>query len=439
MCSICGEKMTSLHRHLQRHGLTSEGYRSQFPDSPLDSPALLRERSSTQKLLMKEKRHQTRRNLKLARWRPGEKPVRHWEIVLHLVKGNTAIEIGAIVRRQPQVVRQICSKLGLSQAPRRYDLGNLFKLARMAKLYSATGLDRESFASCFGAPPQLVRRIVDRPSQRRVSPSQAGVIVKARDEIIHATYEITRNKGKNRWSPGSHAVLRSLVPDFPRVFASLRNILAKSRRFLRNDPSAGIEQWQDWLCQQARLEVAGLLPAASFARFLPLAAELSQFIEPRLSELRMRGRLWRMSTDILASRFKVSASVISHGVYARPLPPRDVRNWILRTSLRQSGASSTSPASALSASDHAAAPPNKGGRPSKRSDKTLWRIRVIAALKKLDRWSEENFTLVYPDTPASASANARAHASRHKHLVLNWEQHLTVADAEAILQGPKPA
>jgi hypothetical protein len=293
---------------------------------------------------MKEKRHQTRRNLRLARWRPGEKPVRHWDIVLHLVKGITAIEIGAIVRRRPEVVRQICSKLGLSQAPRHYDLGDPFKLARMAELYSATGLDRESFARCFGVPSLLLRRIADRPLERRVSPSHAALIVKARDEIIHATYEITRRKGANRWAPGSYGVLRSLVPDFPRVFASLRNLLSKSRRFLRTDPSAEIEQWQDWLCQQARLESAGSLPGTSFVRSLPLAVELSQFIEARLPELRTEGRLWQMSTEILAARFNVSAFVINHCIYAHALPPRDVESWILRTRLRQWPSSIPSPA-----------------------------------------------------------------------------------------------
>jgi hypothetical protein len=410
--SDCGAKVGTLAEHLRRlHDQTSAKYREAFPEAPLFSRAS-REKLSTAGRLPRE--------IKSLRHHPGESPTRPWTIAALRVAGKTAAEIAKIIGRQSDSVRHVCLRLQLPKCG--YDLGSQVTIGRVAKLFRATGLDRKSFAHHFGIPERLASEIYPRFANRRLTPVHAGPIIEARDRLIRQIFERNRNGGERRWLvPSIAGTLRALVPDLPQVSATLRALLAQSRAYLRKNSGAQREQWQDWLCEKERLHL------------LPLAVELWPFIEDKIQALRTRRDLRKLGTEILASRFGVSLSVVHHSGATRPPQAERIERFILRTQHSRPGA----PAAAVE--EPRSASQNKGGRPAVMSEKTLWRISVIAALKKLNRWSEENFKLVYPDTPASASANARAHASRHKKRVLNLEQRLTVADAEAILQEPKPA
>lgn len=286
--------------------------------------------STAGKRAKREVRGLARRDMSSVRSHPGQKPARDWSIVRNRVEGKTTVQIGRIVERRPGWVQVMCRRLGLTAAPCGYDLGNSMTWERLARLYEASGLQRGQFARFFGVPSGLIDGISRaRATLRlRVGAAHAASIVKARDEMISEVYRLNRDsRGSRRWTPSAARILRSLIPDFRGVSATLRDLLAQTRRFLKQLPEAGAEQWQDWLCEQARREVRGLIPGKRFTNFLPLAAELSDFID--LSALRTRGDLWLLSMEILAARFNVSSRVTSHCEGEHPLRPRDVERWIL--------------------------------------------------------------------------------------------------------------
>jgi hypothetical protein len=425
--SGCGAKAKSLTpAHLRElHKMTTAQFAKEFPDAPLASLAL-REKFSA---ILRS----APRRFPLVPGHPGEAPLRPWLIVDPASKGKPYAEIGRDLNRRPETIRKIAYNSFGMAAPRRHDLGTAVTNARALKLLEATGLDSRRFGEIFGISRGLAMEILrPRSAGYRIGRAQAEAIITARDRLLRDIASLAQ-KTAHRWGPNSTRMLRSMIPDLRAICRALRTGLAVTRRFLRRNPEASIADWQDWLCSEARGEIERGTRVRPFASFLPLAAELSQFIAPEFAALRSRGRIVYVAARILAERLGVTYSHCIHAERARPLSPPEVKSWILEARHSRHGA----PAAAVEEPRNASQ--NKGGRPAVMSKKTLWRISVIAALKKLNRWSEENFKLVYPDTPASASANARAHASRHKKRVLNLEQRLTVADAQAILQEPKPA
>jgi hypothetical protein len=255
------------------------------------------------------------------RHHPGESPTRRWTIASHRVAGKTVAEIGKIVARHSDHVRHVCLRLQLPKCG--YDLGSPVTIARVAKLLRATGLDRKSFAHHFGIPERLASEIYPRVANWRLTPDHAAPIIDARDRLIRQIFERNRNGGERRWSvPSAAGTLRALVPDLPQVSATLRELLAQSRAYLRRHSGAQCGEWQEWLCETERLHL------------LPLAVELWPFIEHKIQALRMRRDLRKLWIEILASRFGVSSSVVHHSGAAQPPRAEEIERFILR--IRQS-------------------------------------------------------------------------------------------------------
>jgi hypothetical protein len=300
-CAVCGARGKGLGSHVRVHGLTTSQYREKFPDTPIDS------------LATRQKRRAARPNMELARTHRGEKPTRYWDVAKLLVGGKSAAEIGTSIGRGPVRVKTIARKLGLSCRPSRYDLGVRLTRAQLANLQQATGLDGPSFEIRFGVPSWLIHGKSARAKQI-LSPRHAEAIIAARDKIISDVYRLAQNKGRGRYTGSSPKVLNSLVPHFPQAIATLRGLLADRKERSR-------EEWQDYICEQARTR-------AGSASVLALAVELSPWIEERLNELQKRQDLWRLAVEILASRFGVSSSVASEkNVRVRP---REMERLILR-------------------------------------------------------------------------------------------------------------
>lgn len=338
ICRVCGAKLARITIHLPRlHDLDAERYWKQFPGAPLVSSRLRTQLSAGGKRAKREFRGIARLDMSSVRSHPGQKPARDWSIVRNRVEGKTTIQIGRTVERRPGWVKVMCRRLGLTASPCGYDLGSPMTWERLARLYEASGLQRGQFARFFGVPSGLIDGMSRATLRLRIGAAHSASIVKARDAMISEVYRLNRDRGgSRRWTPSAARILRSLIPDFRGVSATLRNLLAQTRRFLKQAPEAGAEQWQDWLCEQARREIAGLISGKRFKNFLPLAAELSDFID--LSALRTRGDLWLLSMEILAARFNVSSRVTSHCEGERPLPPRDVKSWILEAWHSRAGA-----------------------------------------------------------------------------------------------------
>jgi hypothetical protein len=307
--SGCGAKVGTLAEHLRRrHAQTSSQYRAAFPEAPLIS------RTSREKLSAAAR---LPRKIKSLRHHPGESPTRLWEIASLRVGGKTASEIAKLTGRQSDHVRHVCLRLRLPKCG--YDLGSPVTIGRVAKLFRATGLDRKSFAHHFGIPERLASEISAHAADRRLTPARAAPIIDARDRLIGQIYERNHNGGERRWSvPSAAGALKALVPELPQVSAMLRALLAQNRAYLRNNPGAQCEQWQDWLCEKERLDL------------LPLAAGLWPLMEHKIHALRTRRDLRKLWIEILASRFGVSSSVVHHAGAARSPRAEEIERFILR-------------------------------------------------------------------------------------------------------------
>jgi hypothetical protein len=339
ICRVCGAIKKKLARHLKQfHKLTAEQYRTQFPGCPLTSSAIRRKTSADQKRLKSELRHRAYPGMSSVRGHRGEKPLRHWLVLCLIVQGKNAVEAGKILNRDNDTVLYIASELNLQCASSRlYDFGKPMTYAYGLRLQMALGLDRETFASLFGMPRLLAYRIsVRHLANSRIAHAHARSIIEVRDWFIRRIRELAgkhRRGGPNSTRVDSTRFLMAALPDLPRTYVSLRQILVRSRQFLRNAPEAGIDEWHDWLCAQARLETGGRLPGNLFTKFLPFAPEISQFVEEKLAALRAPGGSVRqLAAEILASRLKVSSSLIRHCNEKRPLPPSDAEHLILTTS-----------------------------------------------------------------------------------------------------------
>lgn len=402
--SGCGAKAKSVTPgHLMsHHKLTTEQYLRKFPGAPLISLALL------------QKLRTARPDMRLGRAHRGEKPTRRWNVAKLLVAGKSPGEIGNSIGRSIARVKRIGRKLGLSSRPARYDLGVRLTRAQLAILQKATGLDGPSFASRFGVPQWLTHGKAVRAKQR-LSPDHALAIITARDKIISDVYRLAQNKGRGRYTGSSPRVLNSLVPHFPQAIATVRHLLAE--RKVRS-----CEDWQNWICEQAATHHDGSISV------LPLAIELSPWIEQRLGKLDKRRDLWRLAVEILALRFSVSSSVASEK--SRSLPPSEMERLILRLDRDQRA---TQPGSAAAPAKETQKR-NRGRQEGSTSEDTKGRLNLIAALEKLGRPLRSNSSVIYPDAPASAETNTYSLASRNRKAIDSLKEKLTPSEAEALLR-----
>lgn len=326
----CGAKLRTLTEHLRRiHSVSAPNYELEFPGSPLDCAKTRRKKSVNGRRQTRSLRHRARRNVRWVQGHPDEMtPLRAWSYVELLTDGKSVAEVRKTLKRSKTRVNQVAGMLGLSAAPCRYDLGTPVTSAHAAGLCEASGLDVRSFARIFGIPRELTQAVVNKPNDRRLGPAWGCEIVNARDGLIS---DLAAQKRNWRW--GRHnlrGVLRSLLPDLRQKYRLLLAIFRRTARFLQADPGAGIEKWQDWLCDQSRLENAGDLPGnLLFTRFLPFAREISAFVEQKLGALRTGYRPSRLALDALAWRLKTTSVVIGYCGKSEKFDPSPVPREVM--------------------------------------------------------------------------------------------------------------
>jgi hypothetical protein len=320
----CGAKAKSLTpAHLRKlHRLTTAQYAKLFPGAPFLS-------SAVREGLGAKQRGRPRRNWRNVPGHPGEGRLPLWLVADGTVHGKPFEAIARSVRRHTDTVRHYASGLGLGSGWRRFDLGSRVTNGSLLRLIEATDFDSRRFAEEFGIPRWLAAESL-KPSAANydVSPTHANSIIDARDRLVSELDRLSRSTS-HRWGPNLSKCLRSLVPELPHICRTLRNGLALSRDYLRANPKASIEDWQDWLCDETLRENEQGRRAAPFAAFLPLAVELSPMIEAELGSIRSNGRIVYVASRILGERFSLGYSVVLQGERARRLPPLELKASIL--------------------------------------------------------------------------------------------------------------
>lgn len=319
----CGMKMQRLgEAHLHHyHRLTVADYRARFPGASLTCSDLRDQISSDS---------QKKRG-------PYRLRVRDWTIAVDVAAGKQPAQIARERGLSLNYVRRRARALGLEFG--RHDLGRRMTNACVLRVLEASGLDLGTFANIFG----VTRRTASEISQIRNAEHCAARewIHKFIDERYKRIREIAELACKpGRHSTNSNRALVTLFPEFREMCGLLRKVLSRTRKFLRQPGhlNLAIEDWQDWLCREARAEIAGrplrdikpLLPGMSFRNFLPLAPEISEFLEPHLGGLRDQGKLSSVVKHVLGPRFGIGPSVIFRAQWARPLSIADMQDVLRR-------------------------------------------------------------------------------------------------------------
>jgi hypothetical protein len=414
----CGRRVARVDAHsLPSHGLNADGYRLQFPGAQLRSVVLGTDITRRRKRVGKGLRGRARHGAS----RGHQKSARRWDVVCRIVKGDRSSEIAKLLKNNHSAVLSMARKMGLSVC--RHDFGEVADRPYVAGQYEATGLDSRDFASFAGiSQAQLYDISVPTLRAFRTPPAIAASVFAWRDGFI---LELARNHRKGRHSK-LRQTLNSFFPTLRRKRDMLIAILKQSREFLRQAPGAGAEHWQDWMCDQAGRECAGLLPGDRFTKFLPFAPEVSPFLGENLSKIRAGAQLTPLALGALASRINVGRHIVERCARrgARPLTPRQMRDLILittlarRTAARSAGAKVSKP---------------RGGAPRGPRKSTLLRIEVMAAARVQKLGPKDCYaTLLFKGTPERQYARCYGFSSEYESSISSRASEITSETATDI-------
>jgi hypothetical protein len=375
VCRIedCHVRRGRLPWHLRIfHKMKTAEYQRQFPGAPLECAAL-RESKATAGRARKGTLH-------YSTW--GGKPRVEWQILRGVVEGKSAVEIGRDVARGKERVWAIAGELGLHAPLCYYTLGSLVTNAYVADLQKSLGMgmDLPSFAQLCRVHPSKLRPI-SRPKYAGHLGRFAPAVIETLDRVIREIYKRARKPGQRRLNTARF--LRSVVPNLPELAATIREILAQSRDFLGEHDQRGLTDWQSWLCEKAQDETESGT-SGPFSRFLPFAPEIYEFVEAKFPSLRSPrgGDLWAITSELLAARLGVSASVARNAELVRPLEPDEIRLILSKTPevWRPESAAPAAPVSGKSARR----PGSPGPEPTPFELTTWYRIGLEVERKKRD-------------------------------------------------------
>jgi hypothetical protein len=334
ICRVCGAPWKNLGpKHIPLlHGGTRK-YRSQFPGAPIMCSSKRAELSSQQ-----ERDAWRLRNDPNAGNRYLTGDLRDWVFLcLHL---GEPVNIEEKLLRGHRFSRRVWRKvrhMGLhlealgKGGPGRRDLGELATNGWVKSLRGATGLTAREFAEWSNSDPKVVNRSGRR---YRIASVQADLIIRARNTFLGQIAELAQRPGR-RWNPSLARVLRSLIPYLPEKWLLLRTILRETRSYFQNYPGSQIEDWQNWICNQARGEKKGFIAGNLFRRFLTVAPAVCPFLDKKAMTMPpLRGReavntleALRILAQILG--IPASANAIADCSTALPHSPIEVRNLVI--------------------------------------------------------------------------------------------------------------
>jgi hypothetical protein len=410
ICRLCLRELPQLAMHIvERHeGWTVERYRTEFPGAPLTCPRTRRRVAKNSK---------GRRGLNRALW---------WRAARLRVAGKSNPQIAKELGLTVDGARHVCTRLLLPWCG--YDLGVPVTMERVHQIQLATGLSRKEFCRRFGLPERMASDF-RWARGRRLSPLHAAWLIRTRGQILADIFAANSSGGMRRWHvPSASGSLAALFPDFRLTCGAVRELVARTRSFLKKNPSAWPEEWGSWLCEPRQ------------SHLLALAADLAPHIERRFAQLRtLSPRLWE---QVLADRLgqeegkarpcredaRASATLIHRAARAKPSPSDDIR-WFIKDS------AAASPPAAGAGSPKGG---KRRGRAEGPSKDTLLRMPYAAACMRLKWMMSHNDAgpLVYPDKPKSAKGNYRRFVWEHRQELQLLAASLTEAKALEILREP---
>ena len=332
VCLECGQVCQALGAHLHRvHGMTVLKYRERWRDAPVVSQAV----SKAFIAKRREQRGDERRRLAVQeKWR-NEFP--DWPIYERCLAGESYASIGEALEMEKGTVGYRARLLGFHGKPCLYDFGRPVDSGFVRWWQKQSDLSASELATRIDLSSHPLEGTPHRPD-RRLRPAIARKLIAWRDQILAALLHEDFRRGQKSWSSRG-SILKTLVPDFIRVWGLLLEGLKWLRLRLRENLGAGVKEMQQWLCQEAGREETAWRESGQPSRevsFLPLVAELifrtferehgpSYVLDLERDVQRLRGDepLHRIGWDCVASRFGTTRSVVQSAVssHAHMVPP----------------------------------------------------------------------------------------------------------------------
>lgn len=268
--------------------------------------------------------------------------IRDWLIVEGIAQGKPHQLIAKSVGRSQSVISDRARQLGFSNANCRYYFGQPFDSQAVQCVKKRTGLFARVLAAESGVSIFAMQEAQwPKRQHQRAKPHTAEKLTAWLDETVEKLMAIDFRKRlhvPSIWHRCSrHSLLFTLVPRLRENYDLLLSALHRLRIFLRADLSAGPDRVQDYLCEQAGLEVAKVSRENVFAPFLPWAPELMPFLKRDLERLRGQERLERISREWLAARCHTKPSVMDSALRrsrTRMVAPNDVAMLIQSLNIR---------------------------------------------------------------------------------------------------------
>jgi hypothetical protein len=354
----------------------------------------------------------------------------------------------------PSTITTILAKLGLrgtKGGPYLYDCGEIVTVVHAAALLKASGVDLTDFKCLIGMTSGT--RDFSRPRSQAEGKAlrfdNARRLIAWRDSIIRTLAGNAGTQRRRRKSPPLRyghrgyrvsGILKTLLPRIRPQYELLLEVLQCSTEFLKSDPQAGIEQWQDWICEQACHEDSGRRSGELFSRFLPWAPEASPFIAMNLDSLRNRTGLHRLTKNIFAARFGVTPSAVEESwqTRTRAVRPEDMARLILSMS-RKVTPEVTRPPAAVS--EVANTGSRKGGKKAGYlDDRTKNLILLAAALERTEvKTTYAMAPTLYPLGPRrdhnGAESATRLFRKRHAEAIQKQVVAMTSDEAAKIIDA----
>jgi hypothetical protein len=320
VCRECGAKLKVLAGgawpHLRLvHNLTADEYHKHWSGAPLMSRAHRNELALRGTKQMASAQGRPRRGIRV---RGHEGPMRKWPIVCGLVQGHSYEKIGEDLKRTTQTVKAAVDRLGLAGRAALYDFGLPVTGAIFSQIKAASGLSAKELAQQTQLSKSgMAEWILPRYSRHRVTPKSASKLIEWRDGALRRLLSDVSKPSRGFDRHSGSALLKTLVPGLRHRYNLLLPVLRRLRKCLLTNTSWGVSEIQDYLCDQAMLEVAGKSESNLLTKFLPWTPELMPFLEANIDRLRGRGNLFPIAYEAIAGRWDTTPHVVAAAIKPR--------------------------------------------------------------------------------------------------------------------------
>lgn len=307
ICRGCGERFHFLGRHLRdKHGMNIAEYRNRFG---ANLPAVS---ASRRKALSKggKKYFADVRN-RLARRGEKRGELSDWDLAVRFSAGKSGAEIAREFHRDDSGIERRGNQLGFSGTNCPHYFGQRADSEFARELKARSGLSAGELEVAIGAKKgALTALLYPHGGRQRNTPELAADLIAWLDKRLSALLK-TDFRGKPNSFPGhKSALIPTLVPNFHPNSWLLLKALKRCRKFVLDNPKAGIDDLSKYVCDEARFEVESRIRQKVFAPFLKWASQLDHLMKRDFERLRGTERLEWLACDWIASPWSTGRGIV---------------------------------------------------------------------------------------------------------------------------------